>query len=162
MRSILSIDIETCTGCRNCELACSIAHNKTFNPARSCIQVIKDEKKNLVIPVVCLHCKQALCEDACPTGAIKKNDKGILVVSNDICVGCGNCVTECIYSGIAIDPVTRKAIKCDLCYGDPECIKACDYDAIDLFKADEIGLSKRANGSKLARSIVFAETREVE
>ncbi|MDW7740067.1 MAG: 4Fe-4S binding protein [Bacillota bacterium] len=33
------IDTEKCTGCRSCELACSMHHYGCFNPVRSSIQV---------------------------------------------------------------------------------------------------------------------------
>ena len=76
--SILSINLNRCTGCRNCELSCSIAHYHTFNPSRSRIHILKKEHENLIIPVVCLQCEDPLCVDACPTGAIRKNEKGII------------------------------------------------------------------------------------
>jgi carbon-monoxide dehydrogenase iron sulfur subunit len=54
-----------------------------------------------------------------------------------------NCVTACIYGGIAIDPQTKKAIKCDLCGGDPACVKACDYGAISVASLKPEGLLQR-------------------
>ena len=146
MKSILVIDINKCTGCRNCELACSVAHTKSFNPRRSRIQILKNEDQNLVLPMVCLQCEVPLCEQACPNGAISYNEKGTLFVNSEVCVGCMNCVTACTFGGIEIDPVTRKAIKCDLCLGDPVCIKACEYGAISMVEAKTEGLDTRRKG----------------
>jgi Fe-S-cluster-containing hydrogenase component 2 len=124
-------------------LACSTAHTQSFNPKRSRIQILKDEVRNLVVPMVCLQCETPLCQEACPNGAIVENDHGILYVKQETCIGCQNCVTACIYGGIAIDPHTKKAIKCDLCNGDPACVKACDYGAISVASTNREGLGKR-------------------
>jgi Fe-S-cluster-containing hydrogenase component 2 len=143
VKKFLAINLERCTGCRNCELACSLRHTTTFNPKRARIQILKDEPRNLIVPMVCLQCETPLCKDACPNNAIKENDSGVLYVDHEVCIGCGNCVTACTYGGIEIDPLTRKAIKCDLCDGDPACVKACDYGAITLVTDEKSGYIER-------------------
>ncbi len=160
MGYILSIDHEKCTGCRNCELACSVAHHKEFNPARSRIQVIKREHNNLIAPMVCLQCESPLCKDACPTEAITENEHGVLYVKKDVCIGCMSCVTACVYGGIAMDPKTHKAIKCDLCWGEPACVTVCEYGAISYIPREQ-GLDSRFEGSKISR-IATGIAREVE
>jgi carbon-monoxide dehydrogenase iron sulfur subunit len=143
LEHLLSIDLEKCTGCRNCELACSIAHTRTFNPARARIQVLKDEQRNTVMPMVCLQCKEPLCEEACPSQAIVRSEQGILYVEAERCIGCMNCVTACVYGGITLDPVSRKAIKCDLCGGEPACVAACEYKAISYLPRTAEGVNTR-------------------
>ena len=147
MEKVLAIDYEKCTGCRNCELACSVAHTQTFNPARSRIQILKDELSNMVAPIVCLQCETPLCKNACPNGAIVENEHGILYVDSNTCVGCLNCVTACIYGGISMDPKTKKAIKCDHCGGEPKCVPACEYGAI-VYQDKKEGLELRKDGTK--------------
>jgi carbon-monoxide dehydrogenase iron sulfur subunit len=149
VKEILAIDLELCTGCRSCELACSIAHSDSFNPKRSRIQILKDESRNLIVPMVCLQCENPFCQEACPNGAIVENEHGILFVEKDICIGCMNCVTACIFGGVGLDPVTRKAVKCDLCGGNPACAKACQYGAISLISEAE-GFNQRRIGVTLA------------
>ena len=162
MKSFLAIDLHKCTGCRNCELACSAERTKSFNPKRSRIQILKDEPRNIVVPMVCLQCEVPLCEQACPNGAISYNEKGTLVVDSKVCIGCMNCVTACIYGGIEIDPKTLKAKKCDICWGDPACIKACDYGAISLVEAKEQGLKARRKGIDIAYQTTGMKTGEVQ
>ncbi|MDF1537499.1 MAG: 4Fe-4S dicluster domain-containing protein [Candidatus Thorarchaeota archaeon] len=152
LEHVLAIDYEKCTGCRNCELACSVAHYNEFSPSRARIQVIKQETRNIVAPVVCLQCASPLCQKACPNEAIVKNEYGILYVKSDTCIGCGNCVAACVYGGITIDPKTKKAIKCDHCSGDPACAKACEYGAITYETKD--GLQVRHKGTESVMSIV--------
>ena len=162
MTSFLTIDLHKCTGCRNCELACSAAHTNSFNPRRSRIQILKDEVRNLVVPMVCLQCEDPLCEQACPNSAISYNERGILVVDSKVCIGCMNCITECIYGGIEIDPGTLKAVKCDLCSGDPACMKACEYGAISLVEAKEEGLKTRRAGIDIAYQTIGMKTGEAQ
>jgi Fe-S-cluster-containing hydrogenase component 2 len=147
VEKVLVIDFEKCTGCRNCELACSVAHTQSFNPARSRIQILKNELENMVAPMVCLQCENPLCEKACPNSAIVRNKHGILYVDSNICIGCMNCVTACIYGGITIDSKTKKAIKCNQCEAKPKCIDACEYGAISFVDKKE-GLALRKSGTR--------------
>jgi len=162
LTKLLAIDLKTCTGCRNCELGCSVKHTNTFNPGRSRIQILRDEAKGIIVPIVCLHCKVPLCQEACPNGAIQSNENGTLYVDEEICIGCQNCTTACIYGGFEIDPLTRKAIKCDLCRGEPACVKACDYGAISYVDSESGGLLERAKGMEILSSMYEVELQEAE
>ena len=44
---------------------------------------------------VCKHCTHAGCLEACPTGAIVRNEFGAVFVQPDVCNGCGYCVVSC-------------------------------------------------------------------
>jgi phenylacetyl-CoA:acceptor oxidoreductase subunit 1 len=44
-----------------------------------------------------MHCKEAPCVDACPTGASQKREDGIVWVDQNKCVGCRYCVIVCPY-----------------------------------------------------------------
>ncbi|MHA1741076.1 MAG: 4Fe-4S dicluster domain-containing protein [Candidatus Thorarchaeota archaeon] len=153
VRRFLVIDLDRCTGCRNCELACSVRNTSTFNPRRARIQVLRDEERNLIVPVVCLQCEHPMCREVCPVGAIVEGPAGVLTVTES-CIGCGICVTACMYGGIVLDPATRRAVKCDLCGGDPVCVKTCEYGAITLVDADKSGLLARSEASQRAMRTV--------
>jgi phenylacetyl-CoA:acceptor oxidoreductase subunit 1 len=47
--------------------------------------------------VRCNQCKNAPCVKACPTGATRQREDGIIVVDQDKCVGCRYCVIACPY-----------------------------------------------------------------
>jgi phenylacetyl-CoA:acceptor oxidoreductase subunit 1 len=47
--------------------------------------------------VRCNQCKNAPCVEACPTGATRQREDGIIIVDQDKCVGCRYCVIACPY-----------------------------------------------------------------
>ena len=112
-------------GCRNCEIACSYANTKTFNPSRSRIRILNDEYNGIDDPKVCLQCAKPRCVEACAIGALEKNDVGVYTVNRELCTGCGLCVEACPFHVIYIDPVDNMALKCDLCNGAPQCVLMC-------------------------------------
>jgi len=95
---------------------------------------------------VCKHCTHAGCLDVCPTGAIFRTEFGTVVIQDDVCNGCGYCVTACPFGVI-----TKRELggdggmhKCTLCYDrlqdgmEPACAKACPTDSIQFGPLDEL------------------------
>ncbi len=143
MQKILFVDHEKCTGCRLCEIACSIHHEKVSNPARARIHIAKWENSGLYVPMICQQCDTPICETACPTHAMKRdNNTGALIIDNDLCVECNICFTCCPLGGVRIRN-NRKILKCELCNGDPICVKYCVPDALQYIDANAINLRKR-------------------
>ena len=93
---------------------------------------------------VCKHCTHAGCLDVCPTGALFRTEFGSVVVQQDICNGCGYCVSGCPYGVIDRRHDDGRAWKCTLCYdrlrGDlePACAKACPTKSIQFGPLDEL------------------------
>jgi len=143
LQKILFIDPEKCTGCRICETACSMHHEKVCNPARARVHIAKWETAGLYIPVVCLHCETPICETVCPVRAIRRDEKtGAVVIDYNLCVGCRLCVMYCPFAGAGIDPLTGKILKCDLCDGDPVCVRFCEPEALQYVKATRVNMMK--------------------
>ena len=85
MSKSLVVDLEKCTGCRTCEMACSFMHYGEYNPTKSAIQVSIFTENAFFVPVVCFQCKKPFCEEVCPTGALTKNEiDGAFVVLVDV------------------------------------------------------------------------------
>ena len=57
---------------------------------------------------VCKHCTEAACLDVCPTGALMRTEFGTVVVQDDVCNGCGYCVSACPFGVIAQARVGRR------------------------------------------------------
>jgi molybdopterin-containing oxidoreductase family iron-sulfur binding subunit len=53
--------------------------------------------RNRVYPVLCNHCKEAVCAKACPSGAAIQREDGIVGIDHDKCAGCRYCVLACPY-----------------------------------------------------------------
>ncbi|MBO0786968.1 MAG: 4Fe-4S dicluster domain-containing protein [Actinobacteria bacterium] len=99
---------------------------------------------------VCKHCTEAACLDVCPTGALLRTEFGTVVVQDDVCNGCGYCVSACPFGVIGRRESDGGAHKCTLCYdrlGDgltPACAQACPTESIQFGPLDE--LRERAAG----------------
>lgn len=93
---------------------------------------------------VCKHCTHAGCLDVCPTGALFRTEFSTVVVQQDICNGCGYCVSGCPYGVIERRESDGRAWKCTLCYDrlhdglEPACAKACPTDSIQFGPLDEL------------------------
>jgi formate dehydrogenase iron-sulfur subunit len=87
---------------------------------------------------VCKHCTEAGCLDACPTGSIFRTEHGTVVVQEDICNGCGYCVTACPFGVLDRRSDDGRVWKCTLCYDrlqddmEPACAQACPTDSIQF------------------------------
>jgi carbon-monoxide dehydrogenase iron sulfur subunit len=135
MGSFIAVNHEPCTGCKTCEILCSLYHFGECNPVKSAIHVIRRERGGLVfcLPLVCLQCEPAPCIQACPTDAISRDeDNRILTFKNEECIDCGLCMEACQIGCLAIDDGKTSVIHCDLCGGEPQCIPACHAHCLSL------------------------------
>ena len=102
------------------------------------------ENRWLMMSDVCKHCAHAGCMDACPTGAIIRNEFDDVYVQPDICNGCGYCVPSCPFGVIDLNHDDGRAWKCTLCYDrqkdgfEPACAKACPTQSILFGDLDEL------------------------
>jgi formate dehydrogenase iron-sulfur subunit len=104
----------------------------------------RTELRWLMSSDVCKHCTHAACLDVCPTGSLFRTEFGTVVVQEDICNGCGYCVSACPYGVIDRREGDGRAWKCTLCYdrlkGDlqPACATACPTQSIQFGDLDEL------------------------
>ena len=129
---------QICARCRMCELMCAFHHDQVGNPRRSRIRVVQ-LGRGVDIPVTCLYCEDPPCMKICPTGALHRPEPdGMVMVREDLCIGCAMCVNACPVGAITLDPTEGVAIKCDLCGGDPQCVKYCPAHVLQLTTADQV------------------------
>lgn len=144
MEKVLMIDFEKCTGCRQCELVCSVSHDGISNPSRSRINVVKWEAEGLYIPVSCQQCEDAPCMTVCPVKAISREKSlDYVKVDYDVCIGCRACVTACPFGAMSFNIMDKKVFKCDLCEGEPICVRFCEVKALEYVDADQLNMSKK-------------------
>jgi len=96
------IDIKKCVSCYACVIACKQEY--FLPPGVFFNKVLVNEvgeypnAKKSPLPVLCNHCKNALCVEVCPTSASSKRDDGIVVIDPDKCTGCQHCELSCPYN----------------------------------------------------------------
>lgn len=101
MRWGMTIDLQRCTGCYGCVMACKQEHSTPpgIHFRRMMFEEVGEypAAKRLHAPVLCNHCEKPPCVPVCPTGATYKRDDGVVLVADDVCIGCGYCTTACPY-----------------------------------------------------------------
>jgi Fe-S-cluster-containing hydrogenase component 2 len=143
MQMSLHIDPAKCTGCLQCEMACSYENYGVFNTSKSRIKVFDFHETGRKVPYTCTQCDEAWCLHACPVEAIKVDAAtGAKVVLDDVCVGCKVCTIACPFGTINYVHETGKVQKCDLCGDRPACAEACPTGAITYVDADWTGLGR--------------------
>jgi len=132
-------DYERCSGCRRCELTCSMHHEGWMWPEASRVRVFMPFP-GLEVPHMCAQCDDYPCVEACPVEALSiDEDTTAVLVDREKCTSCGECIDACPGKVPFLHPGDNKATICDLCGGDPECVKVCHearYDALRLVEEE--------------------------
>jgi Fe-S-cluster-containing hydrogenase component 2 len=141
---VLAIDHEKCTGCRQCEMVCSVFHTGSSNPSRSRIKVMKWESIGFYLPMSCQNCEKPFCTEVCPTKACHRDVKNQrVIIDKDKCIGCKTCIIACPFGHPFFDIHERVTVKCDYCDGTPQCVVFCSVKAVDYVDADRIQMAKK-------------------
>ncbi|MEM3056523.1 MAG: 4Fe-4S dicluster domain-containing protein [Candidatus Bathyarchaeia archaeon] len=116
---------ESCSGCRRCEIACSLYHEGRVWPEASRVRVFM-LIPGVEIPHLCFQCEDYPCVNACPSGALSVDaETGAVRVDASRCTSCGVCITACPGRVPHLHPRKDHIVICDLCDGDPRCVEAC-------------------------------------
>jgi Fe-S-cluster-containing hydrogenase component 2 len=141
---ILLIDPEKCTGCRKCEMVCSLFHTDTIDPSRSRIRVAKWDDVGFYLPMTCQLCEIPFCTEVCPAKACHRDLKtNRVIIDKDKCIGCKSCIVACPFGHPFFDAIERVSVKCDFCDGEPQCVACCDTKAVEYVDADKAGMNRR-------------------
>ena len=102
------IDLDRCTGCQACVMACKAENNVPAVGAReasrgrtiSWMQVLTEETEERLrfLPRPCLQCDDPPCTKVCPVYATYRNPEGIVAQIYARCIGCRFCMAACPYN----------------------------------------------------------------
>nr|WP_218184342.1 4Fe-4S dicluster domain-containing protein [Aeropyrum camini] len=130
------IDVDKCYGCYACVVACAHENNLPIGVYRTWIErYVKEDGTPVYVPKQCNHCDNPSCVEVCPVKATYVNEDGIVLVDDDLCIGCGACIQNCPYGARFYNPIKGVADKCTFCvhriYSDmlPACVEACPTGA---------------------------------
>lgn len=161
----ISVIPEACAGCRTCEIACAMTKYKTNNPKKASIRIVAlfpDPAVNS--PAVCKQCEDAPCQSACPTGAITRDELGIITISPELCIKCLACVEVCPWGAMFVHDDVATPIVCNLCGYSlenptviPACVKWCPKKALRFEPVTAIGDSRRIIQAKKMAKVVAEE-----
>lgn len=105
------IDLDRCTACQACIVACRIENNVPaasddeashgrailWNQMFTELRGTYPDLRLTVFPRPCMHCADPPCVDVCPVEATYKDSEGRVLVRYEKCIGCRYCMVACPY-----------------------------------------------------------------
>lgn len=103
------------------------------------------------ITSACNHCQHPACLAACPVSDVndptnpnnaifKRAEDGIVLINQDVCIGCKYCIHACPYGAPQFNSETEKVEKCTFCVHridagfEPACVTTCVGNALHVVR----------------------------
>ena len=153
-------DVSICNGCHNCQIACKDEHvDNDWTPyakpqpetghfwlkLHEKVRGTVPKVKVAYWPILCVHCENAPCMEACKVeGALYRRPDGLVIIDPVKCTGCKSCVDVCPLDAIYLNEDLSIAQKCTGCahlldsgWKEPRCVEACPTLALKFMEESE-------------------------
>ena len=156
------LDLNRCTGCHACRLACSIENELETGKSWRQIYTFNaqhiPEVSRFHLSLACQHCADPACMKACPALAYSRDaSTGAVLVDAELCIGCRYCSWACPFDAPRYDRGSGTVAKCTLCHHRleegkmPACTSLCPTGALQFAELDGVDGTEHVDG--------FPETR---
>lgn len=145
MALVIDLDMDKCSACGACAVACMDQNDIDTEQLEAPFRVVSILERGrephcfTFLSVGCNHCTDAPCVDACPCGCIYKDaETGLTLYDNTNCIGCHSCAMACPF-GVPSFNSQGKMEKCDGCsvrlaHGmEPACVRVCPTGALRVY-----------------------------
>lgn len=130
---ILATRPERCTGCGECELACSRTWFKVDDREKSRIRISPPAVAGGSYQITVCN-QNGACMDVCPVNALTRGKNGVVQLNKKLCVGCLACVGFCPNQAMFYHAEFVEPFKCVAC---GVCVDACPEDALYITEIED-------------------------
>lgn len=143
MQKAFAVDLNKCTGCQACQLACVIENE--LDLTANWRQVFTFNEPHLPtfphyhLSLACNHCLDPVCMKYCPALAYHKNEQtGAVTIDTNACIGCQYCSWVCPYDAPKMNHAAGIMEKCTFCNHrlqeglSPACVALCPTGALQI------------------------------
>ena len=120
-RRTLVIDLDRCSGCDSCTVACKFENNIDLGVFWNRVLAVGPtgeypDIEMYWLPMQCQQCENSPCVGVCPTGASYRDpDNNVVLINKEICIGCEYCMYACPFGVRQFNEEEGVVEKCSLC-----------------------------------------------
>ena len=143
-QDIFVIEADYCIGCKACHVACKMNNDVPLGADRTRVKQVGPhgtypDIQMYFLPSRCQQCENPACVSVCPTGACyKRQEDGVVVIDQTICMGCRSCQRACPYEANTYNSELNVMDKCDTCLSRrqdgklPYCVQNCPGECLHV------------------------------